>query len=108
VADFLFNGKVIVSDSMVKEHLRELSSGEIISNFEGQYLLEFHDLRLGSYCQHLNAEVGDVDAFCTDQICCPSGHYLVIFNNDEASRESAKSAMHSAIDNEDGRRGWNS
>ncbi|MFT6464773.1 hypothetical protein [Halopseudomonas sp.] len=108
MADFLFRGNVTVSDLMVKNHLHQLSSQGFISNFEGRYRLQFHDLRLNDYCQHLNAELGDEDAFRADQICCPSGHYLVIFNNDEASRALAKRAMHDAIDKEDGRRTWRS
>lgn len=108
MADFLFEGHVTVSDSMVKNHLQQLFSQGVISSFEGQYRLQFHDLRLEDYCQHLNTEVGDEDAFRADQICCPSGHYLVIFNNDEESRALAKSAMHDAIDKEDGRRTWRS
>ncbi|WP_312842933.1 hypothetical protein [Stutzerimonas nitrititolerans] len=106
MADFLYKGHVTVLDSMVKNHLKQLSSCGVISSFDGQYRLQFHDLRLDAYCQHLNAEVGDEDAFRADQICCPSGHYLVIFSNDDASRASAKNAMHDAIGKEDGRRTW--
>ncbi|WP_226687155.1 hypothetical protein [Stutzerimonas stutzeri] len=106
MSDFLFNGHVTVLDSMVKNHLQQLSSCGVISSFDGQYRLQFHDLRLDAYCRHLNAEVGEEDAFRADQICCPSGHYLVIFNNDEASRASAKNAMRDAIDKADGRRTW--
>ena len=108
MADFLFHGDVVVPDSMVKNHLQQLSSQGVISNFDGRYRLQFHDLRLEDYCQHLNAEVGDGNAFRAGEICCPSGHYLVIFKNDAASRASATRAMHEAIDKEDGCRTWRS
>lgn len=98
MADFVYNGSVVVAADKVALHLEQLEDEGFITCVQSHNPISMHDGRLTDYCRHLNSEIGEDNEFGSTGICTQVGAFLTIYRHDGESKELAEKVINDAAD----------
>lgn len=96
MADFVHNGSIVVPASTVAAHLQLLESAGFITNVQAINPIQVVEQRYSDYCRHLNAQLGEEDAFGYHHMSTQVGAFIAIHRNDRQSSSAAKEAIDTA------------